>query len=103
MIIQKLVAVSCTCLLGAAMLPAQTSTSEITGTVRDATGAVVPGSNVTAVNEATGVTFKQTTTAAGLYAFPGLASGSYTVSAEMQGFKNETALGSCQVDSGFKG
>src|SRR5260370_11449137 len=88
MIIQKFVALSYACLLTAAILIAQTSTSEITGTVRDTTGAVVPGSNVTAVNEATGVTYKQTTTAAGLYAFPGLPSGSYTVSAEMQGFKN---------------
>src|SRR6266853_3887120 len=97
MIIQKLVAISSACLLTAVILIAQTSTSEITGTVRDTTGAVVPGSNVTAVNEATGVTYKQTTTAAGLYAFPGLPSGSYTVSAEMQGFKTSKKTGNVLV------
>ena len=97
MIIQKFVALSYGCLLTAAILFAQTSTSEITGTVRDTTGAVVPGSNVTAVNEATGVTYKQTTTAAGLYAFPGLPSGSYTVSAEMQGFKTSKKTGNVLV------
>src|SRR5260221_7998122 len=97
MIIQKFVAISYSCLLTAAILIAQTSTSEITGTVRDTTGAVVPGSNVTAVNEATGVTYKQTTTAAGLYAFPGLASGGYTVSAEMQGFKTSKKTGNILV------
>src|SRR5258708_39617655 len=97
MIIQKFVALSYACLLTTAILLAQTSTSEITGTVRDTTGAVVPGSNVTAVNEATGVIYKQTTTAAGLYAFPGLSSGSYTVSAEMQGFKTSKKTGNVLV------
>jgi hypothetical protein len=43
---------------------AQTSTSRITGTVSDAIGALVPGAMVTAKNEATGVTYMQTTTEA---------------------------------------
>ena len=74
-------------LLSVVTLLAQTSTSEITGTVRDTTGAVVPGAAVTAANEATGVTYKQNTTNTGLYAFPSVPAGAYTVSAEMPGFK----------------
>src|SRR5258708_22959831 len=72
---------------------AQTSTSEITGTVRDSTGAVVPGANVTATNEATGVGHSQTTTNAGLYAFPALPAGSYTIAVEITGFKTNKKTG----------
>ena len=66
---------------------AQTSTSRITGTVTDLTGAVVPGAAVTATNEATGVTQTQTTTEAGLYAFPSLPVGTYAITVEKAGFK----------------
>ena len=56
----------------AALVLAQTSTSQITGTVRDASGGVIPGAAVTAINEATGITYRQNTTEAGLYAFPSM-------------------------------
>lgn len=65
----------------------QTSTSALSGTVRDNTGAVVPGANVTLTNESTGVQYKQDTTQAGLYSFPSIPVGSYTVQVEMRGFK----------------
>jgi hypothetical protein len=51
---------------------AQIGTSNITGTVRDTSGAVVPGATVTAKNDATGVTGTQTTNDSGLYAFTAL-------------------------------
>ncbi len=66
---------------------AQTGTSNITGTVRDTTGAVVPGAIVTAKNEATGVTNTQTTNDSGLYSFASLPVGNYTITVEKQGFK----------------
>jgi len=66
---------------------AQTSTSGITGSVRDGTGAVVPGATVTALNEATGVSQSQTTTDSGLYAFASMPVGAYTITVEKQGFK----------------
>ncbi len=73
--------------LSAALLVAQTSTSQLSGTVRDSSGASVPGANVTLTNEATGVTQRQSTTEAGLYAFPSIAVGTYTVKVEGAGFK----------------
>ncbi len=79
--------------LTAALSLAQTSTSQISGTVSDSTGAVVPGATVTAVNEATGVSFKQVTTEAGIYAFPSLNVGTYTITVEMQGFKKYSRTG----------
>src|SRR5437879_8522024 len=66
---------------------AQTGTSNITGSVRDVNGAVVPGATVTAKNEATGVTSTQTTNDSGLYAFSSLPVGKYTITVEKQGFK----------------
>ena len=56
-----------TFLLIAGVALAQTATSRITFTVGDASGALVPGAMVTARNEATGVTYTQTTTEAGLF------------------------------------
>lgn len=72
---------------------AQTGTSRITGTVTDVSGALVPGATVTARSEATGVTYTQTTTEAGLYGFPSLPVGSYTVSVALQGFKTTNKTG----------
>src|SRR5690349_4370175 len=66
---------------------AQTGTSNITGTVRDTNGAVVPGATVTAKNEATNATQTQSTTDAGLYAFTSLPVGRYTITVEKSGFK----------------
>ena len=72
---------------------AQTGGSRITGTVTDVSGALVPGATVTARNEATGVTYTQTTTEAGLYAFPSVPVGTYTVSVALQGFKTANKTG----------
>lgn len=73
--------------LASAFVLAQTSTSQISGTVRDNTGAVVPEAAVTLTHEATGVAYKQRTTQAGLYSFPSIPVGPYTLSVEMQGFR----------------
>src|SRR5882762_7157902 len=65
------------------------STSSISGAVTDSSGAVIPGAAVTVTNDETGVVNRQTTTASGLFSFPALPVGAYTVSAEMKGFKTE--------------
>ncbi len=79
---------------------AQTSTSQISGTVRDSSGAVVPGVQVTATNEETGVAYRQQTTPAGLYAFPALPVGRYTVAADLKGFKTSRSTGNVlQIDT----
>jgi Carboxypeptidase regulatory-like domain/TonB dependent receptor len=56
------------------------------GTVRDPSGAVIPGANVTVTNETTGG--KQTTqsTSTGEYVFPNLQVGTYTVEVIAKGF-----------------
>ena len=64
--------------------------STLEGTVSDPSGAVVPGATVSAGNEATGVTQTVQTTSAGLYRFPALAGGMYTLKVSLQGFKSWT-------------
>jgi hypothetical protein len=57
------------------------------GTVTDPSGAVIPGATVTATNASTGVVSTSVTNAAGVYSFPRLLFGSYTVKAEQKGFQ----------------
>ncbi|MFN2455024.1 MAG: carboxypeptidase regulatory-like domain-containing protein [Pyrinomonadaceae bacterium] len=71
---------------------AQTSTSRITGTASDASGAV-PGATVTIKNEATGATATQTTTDSGLFVFSSLPVGSYAITIERTGYKSYQSTG----------
>ena len=66
---------------------AQQDMGAVTGTVRDASGAVLPGVRVVAIELATGVVTETTTDAEGLYTLPALKIGRYRVSAELSGFK----------------
>jgi hypothetical protein len=68
----------------------QGSTGEITGTVRDATDALVPGATVVITNEATGATRRATTNEAGIYVVPALPPATYTVTVEHTGFQSQT-------------
>jgi hypothetical protein len=74
-------------MLCAAALLAQTDRGVITGTVKDASGAVVPGARVTAVQVSTNTSYKTTTTTAGDYTVPSLPVGTYRVRVESTGFK----------------
>ena len=73
-------------LFAAFQLAAQVDTGMILGTVRDQSGGVVPNAVVTLTNEGTHVTLKTVTNAEGVYQFPALRIGNYTVSAESVGF-----------------
>jgi hypothetical protein len=73
---------------------AQNVYAAIHGTVTDASGAVVSGAAVTALNTSTGITTKQTTDDKGYYIFPQLAiGGPYTVTVEKSGFENSQSVG----------
>src|SRR5437870_8333490 len=62
----------------------------ITGEVKDSTGAVVPGATVTVINKATNATRTTASNEVGLYDFPALQPGPYTVKSELEGFKTGT-------------
>jgi hypothetical protein len=65
---------------------AQFETASVLGTVRDATGAVVPGATVTLLNVDTGVSQNKATDADGNFEFFTVRIGTYRVSAELSGF-----------------
>ena len=70
----------------------------ITGEVKDASGAVVPGATVTATNNGTNATREVQSTEAGLYSFPAMQPGTYTVKAELQGFQTATRTAELHVE-----
>ncbi len=63
------------------------STASLSGAISDATGAAVPGANVVAINEATGVSSTTQTDTAGAYLFPGLPIGSYRIEVTAANFQ----------------
>src|SRR5689334_5817748 len=64
-------------------------TASVTGTVRDSSGAVMPGATVTVKNLESGLTRTVETGASGSYSVPSLPIGRYEVDVEKTGFKQE--------------
>ena len=70
---------------------AQGGTGVISGTIRDAQGAVLPGVTVTLRNQATGVSRTTVSESDGTYRFPALNPGRFTVATELAGFATTEA------------
>jgi hypothetical protein len=66
---------------------AQAVSGTIVGTVTDSSGAVVSGAKISIVNEETGLTRTLSSDTHGEFQAPSMPTGSYTVTAEAQGFK----------------
>jgi hypothetical protein len=66
---------------------AQQATAQITGTVKDQSGAVVPGANLTLKNSATNVMRTTVAGTDGEYLFTSIPIGAYEVAVERQGFR----------------
>src|SRR5712691_9294753 len=69
---------------------AQTGAGSLTGIVSDQSGAKVPGTTVTATNQATNVTYTAVSNEAGNYSITSVPVGSYVLKAELSGFKTAT-------------
>jgi hypothetical protein len=70
-----------------ALSAAQITRGAISGTVRDASGAVVPGATVTVTNMDTNISRTAVTDAQGFYRVPALEPGRYQVKTELSGFQ----------------
>ena len=66
---------------------AQTTSGSISGTVVDAQGQVVPGADIIITNQQTQEVRRTVSNEVGLFAFPALQPGPYTVRAELSGFR----------------
>ena len=80
------------CLLAVAS-HAQQTLGTISGTVRDTSGAVLPGAGVVLLNEDTGISRTATTNQVGLYNAPALGLGNYRVTASLEGFQTQVRSG----------
>lgn len=78
------------CLFVGSNLRAQVVSSSILGTVVDPTGAAIPNAHVTLTNIGTKATRTTTTGATGIFRFPELLSGTYSVAVSANGFKGST-------------
>jgi Carboxypeptidase regulatory-like domain len=82
--------------IGSCLMPVSgwaQATAQISGTVRDASGAVLPGVQVTATQSDTGNTRMTVTNEAGFYVLPSLPLGPYKVEASLPGFRSFTQMG----------
>ena len=79
-------------LVSAPLTHAQT-TAQLTGIVEDNSNAVIPGAQVTLTDQATGITRVIQTNRQGLYAFPALVPGTYTVKVEAKSFQSKEVTG----------
>jgi hypothetical protein len=66
------------------------TTAEMTGLVKDAQGAAIPGATVTAVHEPSGTTYEAITQADGRFFIPAMrVGGPYIVTAHLSGFRDD--------------
>ncbi len=79
--------------VGARQLHAQAVSGNISGTVTDASGAVIAGANVQVKNTGTGVTQTTTSNSQGRYNVPDLTVGTYDVQASNSGFQTVVHAG----------
>ena len=70
--------------------PAYAQNAQITGVVKDSSGAVIPGATVMARNVDNGFTRSAVTDASGDYRLPSLPPGRYSVTTELTGFSTES-------------
>lgn len=86
-------------LLGAAASFAQTTSSEVNGSVRDEAGAVIAGATIRLIDNATKSEQNGVASESGTYRFANVRPGTYTIFAEQPGFKRQE-IQSVKVDVG---
>src|SRR5437868_12889070 len=80
------------CFFACALTWAQ-ATAQISGTVKDQTGAVLPGVEVTATQTDTGIPRTAVTNETGSYVLPNLSIGPYRLEASLPGFRTYAQTG----------
>src|SRR5580693_7060600 len=69
------------------------TTGSISGTLKDPSGAVIPGVTLIATNTAQGIQSKTTSDDKGFYIFPSLSVGRYDLQAQVEGFRTTKRSG----------
>jgi hypothetical protein len=84
----------------AASVFAQAVTTRLDGTVKDPTGAIVPGAKITLTDVGTKIERTTTSNADGFFVFSDVVAGNYNLTAELEGFK-KAVVQSIKVDVGI--
>src|SRR6266487_891240 len=93
-VLRDVVCGSLAMLLSTVLVHAQAgSTAQITGIVKDSSGGVLPGADVTAAQAATGLKRTTVTDANGSYTLPNLSVGPYRLDVNLPGFKSHVRTG----------
>jgi hypothetical protein len=74
-------------------LTAQIDRGEVTGTVKDSSGALIPNAAIVLTNDATNVRATTKSTATGTYVFDNLIPGTYSIEAQANGFEKYVVHG----------
>jgi hypothetical protein len=77
-------------LIGSPIASIAAADGSLSGTVKDPTGAVVPGAKVKASEASSHLEYIAASDEAGIYSFPALPAGRYDLTIEASGFKSET-------------
>ncbi len=91
--ILRLIAIACVLSVSCLHASAQTSSATISGSVVDKSGAVIPGAEVTLVNQATNVAATTRTNSSGDFLFPDTQPGTFAITVKAQGFKELEKVG----------
>ncbi len=75
------------CLVCAVSVSAQTTSASVSGSAKDAQGAVLPGASVTLTNNNQGTEMNVTTDSLGNFLFPYVQPGTYTLKISLDGFQ----------------
>jgi hypothetical protein len=86
-LIRSTTAVAVLFVSSAAALLAQTGAATVQGSVKDPSGALVPRVRISLTHQQTGRTFQTASNSAGLYVFPAVQPGDYTLRAESPGME----------------
>jgi Carboxypeptidase regulatory-like domain len=78
--------VVCSTLVSAVLAFGQSPNTSLRGTIKDPSGALVPGATITLVNAANGQTLSATADSTGNYAFPQIPPATYTITVTATGF-----------------
>src|SRR5438093_13659705 len=82
-----LIAALLLCVMAPTTVSAQ-ATAQVSGTVRDVSGAVLPGVQITATQTDTGISRTTVTNESGFYVLPSLPLGPYTLEGALRGLPN---------------
>src|ERR1700684_2321616 len=87
------------CILSFSILAfGQNANTSLRGTIKDPSGALIPGTKVTLVDSANGKTFSAVANSAGFYSFPQIPPASYTITVVANGFGQQSKSAELLVD-----